>query len=71
MIKVEVPWKEQRNGAQVSLELSYWCQDRELIEGIDFWWNFVPAEKKTVFYFDDDKETYATLFALTWAGNEI
>lgn len=58
-------------GAQFSLILNRWCADQGLISRVDYNWHFVPSEKVTVFYFEDSAESYATLFTLRWAGNEI
>lgn len=71
MIKVIVPWKDKRLGAQFSVELSEWCIEQGLIRSVDYHWHFIPDEKIVVFYFDKRVESYATLFALRWAGNEI
>lgn len=68
MIRVEVPWDDQRYGADFSIQLSRWCQEQGLVDRIDYNWNFKPQEKKTVFYFEDYKESYATLFMLKWGG---
>lgn len=71
MIKVEVPWKDQMNGANFSIELSRWCKEQGLIDAVDYNWHFIPADRVTVFYFKDGAEMYATLFQLKWASNEI
>jgi len=71
VIKVEVPWRDQRQGAQFCIELSHWLTEQGLIRSVDYHWHFMPAEKIAVFYFEDRVESYATLFQLRWAGNEI
>ena len=71
MKKVIIQWSDQREAAVFSAELSRWCKDQGLISGIDYNWHFIPDEKQSVFYFDKTAESYATLFALRWAGNEI
>ena len=71
MIRVEVPWHDQRDGASRSIELSRWCKDQGLIDRVDYNWQFKPQEKVTVFYFEDHCESYATLFSLRWTTNEI
>jgi hypothetical protein len=68
MKKVEVPWFDQRSGSSFSVELSQWCEGQGLINGVDYKWHFVPDQKVSVFYFDDSRESYATLFALRWLG---
>jgi hypothetical protein len=68
MKKVEVPWFDQRSGATFSMELSQWCEEQGLINGVDYKWHFVPDQKVSVFYFDDSLESYTTLFALRWSG---
>ena len=71
MIRVEIPWRDQRNGATFSMELSKWCNEQGLNQNVDYQWHFVPEQKVTVFYFKDHCESYATLFQLKWAGHEI
>lgn len=71
MIRVEIPWHDQRNGANFSVELSQWCKAQGLRDRTDYNWQFKPDENVTVFYFEDHCESYATLFQLKWAGNEI
>lgn len=72
MIRVEVPWKERRDGATFSIELSNWCAEQGLIKSVDYHWHFVPDQHVTVFYFDDSVESYATLMTLKWVGkNDI
>lgn len=71
MKKVIVNWKDQRDAATFSIELNRWCQEQGLIRGIDYHWHFVPADKYSVFLFDDSKESYATLFSLKWSGHEV
>jgi hypothetical protein len=71
VIRVEIPWRDRRDGAQFSIELSNWCSEQELIKNVDFWWHFIPDQKVTVFYFDDRVESYATVFTLRWAGHEV
>ena len=72
MISVEVPWTDQRYGATFSMEVSKWCEEQGLTKNVDYWWQFIPNKKVTVFFFSDKCESYATLFQLKWAGqNEI
>lgn len=71
MKKVVIQWEDQRNASTFSVELSNWCKDNGLIMGVDYNWHFVPDHKQSIFYFEDDYESYATLFALRWAGHEI
>lgn len=71
MKKVIIGWTDQRDAANFSIEMNHWCRDQGLIQGIDYYWHFVPADKYSVFLFIDDKESYATLFALRWAGHEV
>lgn len=71
MIRVEVPWRDQREGATFSIELSRWCKAQGLIDGADYSWHFHPGKQVTVFCFEDRAESYATLFQLKWASNEI
>lgn len=71
MKKVVISWNDQREASTFSVELSRWCHDQGLISGIDYNWHFIPDDKQSVFYFEDDKESYATLFALRWAGHEV
>lgn len=71
MIEVVVPWRDQMNGANYSVQLSRWCKDQGLVDGIDYHWAFVPNERKTIFHFEDSAEQYASFFALKWTENEI
>lgn len=71
MKKVIIGWDDQRDASTFSVELSRWCQEQGLIRSIDYYWHFIPDDKQSVFYFADDKESYATLFALKWAGHEV
>ena len=71
MIRVVIPWKERKDGANYSIELSRWCKDQGLVDRVDYNWQFKPNELVTVFYFEDSVESYATLFSLKWSGNEI
>lgn len=66
-----VSWNDQRDAAMFSVELSRWCQEQGLINSIDYRWHFIPDQKQSVFYFEDQCESYATLFALKWAGHEV
>ena len=66
MIRVEVPWRDQRTGADMSIELSRWCKQHGLVDKLDYNWQFKPQEQVTVFYFEDHCESYATLFSLKW-----
>lgn len=68
MIRVEIPWTDQRRGAEFSIELSHWCREQGLKDRIDYNWKFKPSTQTTVFYFEDDKESYATMFMLRWGG---
>ena len=68
MIKVEVPWTDQREGANFSIELSHWCTDQGLINRVDYTWHYIPEKRITVFCFADNVESYATLFTLRWGG---
>lgn len=70
MIKVEIPWRDQRQGAQFCMELSHWCMEQGLKLREDYRWHFLPDQKIAVFYFEDQVESYATLFQLRWAGRE-
>jgi len=71
VIRVEVPWTNQRDGATFSMGLSQWCEQQGLIKSVDYHWHFIPDQKITVFYFDDRVESYSTLFQLRWAGHEV
>ena len=71
MKKVIIQWDDQREAAVFSTELSHWCKEQGLISGVDFKWHFIPDAKQSVFYFEDHVESYATLFALRWAGHEV
>jgi len=71
MKKVVIQWDNRRQASNFSIELSSWCKDNGLIAGIDYTWEFIPDHKQSVFYFEDGKESYATLFALRWAGHEV
>lgn len=71
MTRIEVPWTDQRHGANFSIELSQWCKEQGLIDRKDYNWQFKPNERVTVFYFEDHVNNYATLFSLKWAGHEI
>ena len=66
MIRVEVPWRDQRTGADMSIELSRWCKQHGLVDKLDYNWQFKQQEQVTVFYFEDHCESYATLFSLKW-----
>jgi hypothetical protein len=68
VIRVEVPWTEKREGADFSVELSHWCKDQGLINRIDYNWHYIPDQRVTIFNFEHSVESYATLFALRWAG---
>lgn len=70
MIKVEVPWRDQMDGANFSVELARWCREHGLQDEVDFNWHFIPAQRVTVFYFKGEAESYATLFQLKWAGDD-
>lgn len=70
MIRVEVPWTDQWNGANFSVELSRWCKEQGLIDTVDYNWHFIPNQRITVFYFKEGAEMYATLFQLKWASND-
>ena len=69
MIKVTVSWDHLIDGSKYSIELSHWCQQRGLLQDIDYNWQFKPTSRETVFYFKDHRESYATLFMLTWGGH--
>jgi hypothetical protein len=69
--RVEVPWQDQRDAANFSVELSRWCKEQGLVDRLDYNWKFKPQHQVTVFYFEDHCESYATLFLLKWGGNEI
>lgn len=71
MKTVVIPFKHQRLATGLSLEMVYWCKDQGLQRDTDFEWRFVPSKKEIQFYFYGDKESYATMFALRWAGNEV
>ena len=71
VIRIELAWKDQRDGANRSIELSRWCKEQGLIDREDYNWQFKPSEQVTVFYFEDSAESFATLFALKWNNNEI
>lgn len=70
MIRIEVPWTDQREGASFSIELSRWCKEQGLVDYKDYNWQFKPSERVTVFYFEDHCESYASFFQLKWAGRE-
>ena len=71
MKRVEVPWKDRREGANFSIDLNRWCKEQGLVDKVDYNWQFKPNEQVTVFYFEDHCEEYATFFMLRWVGNEI
>jgi hypothetical protein len=71
MKRVEVHWTDRRDAANFSIELSRWCKEQGLVDRKDYNWQLKPQEQVTVFYFEDHVESYATLFSLKWAGNEI
>jgi hypothetical protein len=71
MITISVPWDTTHAGADHAIKLSRWCASQGLIQGIDYHWHFVPLEKQSVFTFIGNAGSYATLFSLKWAGNEI
>ena len=71
MKRVEIPWRDQRDGATFSIELSRWLKEQGLVDRRDYNWQFKPSEQVTVFYFEDHCESYATLFTLKWTNNEI
>lgn len=71
MKRVEVHWGDRRDGANFSIDLKNWCREQGLVLGNDYSWQFKADENTTVFYFEDHVESYATLFSLRWAGNEI
>lgn len=70
MKRIVVPWNDRRQGAELSIKLNHWCREQGLKDFTDYSWQLKPQEKVTVFYFEDHIESYATLFALRWAGNE-
>jgi len=68
---VKIPYNDQRGAAGVAIEMSYWCRDHGLVRDLDYDWAFITAEKEIHFRFFNDNDSYATLFALKWAGNEV
>jgi len=71
MKRFEIQWRDRRDGANFSIELKNWCTEHGLVLGKDYSWQFKADENTTVFYFEDHVESYATLFSLRWASNEI
>jgi hypothetical protein len=71
MITISVTWDTTHAGADHAIKLSRWCAEQGLIQGIDYQWHFVPLEKKSIFTFMGNAESYATFFSLKWTGNEI
>lgn len=71
MKRVEIHWDDIREGTNLSIELSRWCKEQGLEDRKDYNWKFKPSTNSTIFYFEDHVESYATLFSLRWAGNEI
>lgn len=68
---VTIPFLDQRGSAQAAIEMSYWCKDQGLVRDIDYDWAFMTNKKEIHFRFYNGNDSYATLFALKWAGNEI
>ena len=66
VIRVEIPWDDQRNAAQYAIMLSQWCKEQGLVDRKHYNWQFKPSEQVSVFYFEDHVESYATLFQLKW-----
>lgn len=71
MKTVVIPYKDQRNAVGEAITMSYWCKDMGLIREKDYDWTFKSNEKEICFRFYGEDESYASLFALKWAGREI
>lgn len=71
MKKVIIPWKNQRAAATQAVEISEWCRECGLRMNFNYEWYFNHHEGTTVFEFIGESESYATLCALKWIGDEV
>jgi hypothetical protein len=68
---IVVPYNNQRDAAGEAIAMSQWCRDMGLERNTDYDWTFMTGKKEIHFRFFGNKESYSTMFALKWAGNEI
>jgi len=52
------------------IELSQWLRDQGLVRELDYTWSLDSATNTVTFNFTDSHESYASLFALKWAGHQ-
>lgn len=71
MKHIVIPFKNQREATYSAIEMSYWCRDMGMERNVDYEWYFNSTKKEIYFRFFGEKESYATMFALRWAGHEI
>jgi hypothetical protein len=55
----------------VGIQMSHWCKERGLEREKDYSWAFLADCKEIHFQFYNESESFSTMFALKWAGNEI
>lgn len=61
----EGSWAE----SQKALKMVDWCKGKKLSMGTDFIWNFDVKNKKTIFEFFGEKNTYSSFFAIVFSEN--
>jgi len=68
---VVIPFRDQREASIVGIQMSHWCKERGLEREKDYSWAFLTDCKEIHFQFYNESESFSTMFALKWAGNEI
>lgn len=66
MITVKIPWVCRGPGANSAIEMSIWCRQQGLTQGIDYNWSFNPDDNEIEFRFHGASESWATMFTLVW-----
>ena len=56
--------------ANFGIELSHWLRDQGLVREQDYTWSLDSALNTVTFVFNTGHESYASLFALRWAGQQ-
>jgi hypothetical protein len=68
---IKLPYKHHSKATMAAIEMSRWCQERDMVQGRDYDWAFQTQLNEIHFRFFNDQEQFASFFMLTWAGYEV
>lgn len=72
-VKIKIPLSHTKmvsGGANFGIELSRWLQSQGLVREKDYTWSLGIDLKTVTFIFVAGQETYASLLALKWSGEQ-